>query len=120
MNDIFHEFLGDFVISYLDDILIFPKNKKNDEKHVRMVLQKLRNVGLYAKLEKCVFHKLQMKLRNLFYRSKEDSDSYRMEKAEVSLRFTIFPWFCKLLLIFYPRLFKDCWSIDAPYLHKQA
>jgi type IV secretory pathway VirB4 component len=40
------------VVCYLDDILIFSKNEKDLEKHVRIVLQKLRNVGLYAKLEK--------------------------------------------------------------------
>ena len=61
MNDIFYKFLDDFVVCYLYDILIFSKNKKHDEKHLQMVLQKLRDVRFYAKLEKCVFHKLQMK-----------------------------------------------------------
>jgi hypothetical protein len=56
MNDIFQEFQDDFVICYLDDILIFSKNEKNHEKHVRMVLQKLHGAELYAKLEKCIFH----------------------------------------------------------------
>jgi hypothetical protein len=56
MNDIFQEFLDDIVVCYLDDILIFSKNEKDHEKHVWMVLQKLRDAGLYAKLEKCVFH----------------------------------------------------------------
>jgi hypothetical protein len=56
MNDIFREFLDDFVVCYLNDILIFSKNEKDHEKHVRMVLLKLHNAGLYAKLDKCVFH----------------------------------------------------------------
>jgi hypothetical protein len=56
MNDIFREFLDNFVVCYLDDILIFSNNEKDHEKHVLMVLQKLRDVGLYAKLEKCIFH----------------------------------------------------------------
>jgi hypothetical protein len=60
MNEIFREFLDDFVVCYLDDILIFSKNEKDHEKHVRMVLQKLRYVGLYTKLEKCVFHQPQV------------------------------------------------------------
>jgi hypothetical protein len=38
MNDIFREFLNDFVVCYLDDILIFSKNEKDHEKHVRLVL----------------------------------------------------------------------------------
>jgi hypothetical protein len=60
MNNIFQEFLDDFVVYYFDDILIFSKNEKDHEKHVQMVLQKLRNARLYAKLEKCVFHQPQV------------------------------------------------------------
>jgi hypothetical protein len=60
MNDIFREFLDNFVVCYLDDILIFSKNEKDHEKHVQMVLQKLRNVRLYAKLEKYIFHQPQV------------------------------------------------------------
>ena len=42
MNDIFREHLDDFVVIYLDDILIFSKNEEEHEKHVRLVLKKLR------------------------------------------------------------------------------
>jgi hypothetical protein len=56
MNDIFRKFLDDFVVCYLDDILIFSKNREEHERHVRLMLQKLRDAGLYAKLEKYVFH----------------------------------------------------------------
>lgn len=60
MNDIFREYLDDFVVCYLDDILIFSKNEEDHKTHVRLVLQKLRDAGLYAKLEKCVFHQPQV------------------------------------------------------------
>jgi hypothetical protein len=56
MNDIYHKFLDDFVVCYLDDILIFSKNLKKHEQYVQLVLQKLRNARLYAKLEKRGFH----------------------------------------------------------------
>jgi hypothetical protein len=59
MNDIIYEFLVDFVVCYLDDILIFSKNKKDHKKHVWMVLEKLCDARLYANLEKCVFHQSQ-------------------------------------------------------------
>ena len=60
MNDVFREFLDDFVVCYLDDILIFSKNEEDHINHVRLVLEKLRTAGLYAKLEKCVFHQPQV------------------------------------------------------------
>lgn len=60
MNDVFREFLDDFVVCYLDDILIFSKNEEEHINHVRLVLGKLRTAGLYAKLEKCIFHQPQV------------------------------------------------------------
>ena len=42
MNDIFKEYLDDFVVIYLDDILVFSKNEEEYEKHVQLVLKKLR------------------------------------------------------------------------------
>ncbi len=40
MNDVFCEYLDDFVVCYIDDILIFSKNVTNHERHVRLVLEK--------------------------------------------------------------------------------
>ncbi len=60
MNDVFREFLDDFVVCYLDDILVFSKNEEEHINHVRLVLEKLRTVGLYIKLGKCVFHQPQV------------------------------------------------------------
>jgi len=56
MNDNFYEYLDDFVVCYIDDILIFSKNMVDHERHVRLVWEKFWEVGLYAKLEKCGFH----------------------------------------------------------------
>jgi len=56
MNDIFQEFLDVFVVCYLNNIFIYSKNREEYEQYVRLILQKLREVGLSAKLEKCVFH----------------------------------------------------------------
>ncbi len=57
MNDIFREYMDEFVVVYLDDILIFSKNQEDHDKHVRLVLATLREHGLYTKLEKCEFNK---------------------------------------------------------------
>jgi hypothetical protein len=55
MNKVFVEFLDKFVVVFIDDILIFSKNEEEHDKHLRMVLQKLRENQLYAKLNKCEF-----------------------------------------------------------------
>ena len=65
MSDIFWEFLDDFVVIFLDDILIFSKTKEEHEGHVRLVLNKLQEKCLYAKLEKYSFH--QSKVEFLGY-----------------------------------------------------
>ena len=53
MNDIFSDMLDVCVIVYLDDILIYSDNP---EQHVREVLQRLRENGLYAGANKWNFH----------------------------------------------------------------
>jgi hypothetical protein len=41
MNDVFCEYLNDFVVYYIDDIFIFLKNMEDHECHVCFVLEKL-------------------------------------------------------------------------------
>ena len=56
MNDIFRDMTDDFVVIYLDDILIFSADPAKHEQHVRLVLERLRHHNLHAKPEKCQFH----------------------------------------------------------------
>jgi len=56
MNGVFGNYLDKFVIVFLNDILIYSKSKKVHEKHLRMVLQVLREHQLYAKLSKFSFY----------------------------------------------------------------
>jgi hypothetical protein len=55
MNKVFMEYLDKFVVVFIDDILIFSKNKEEHDEHLCLVLQKLRENQLYAKLSKCEF-----------------------------------------------------------------
>ena len=55
MNEVLKEFIGKFVIVYLDDILIFSKTKEEHFRHVRSVLQKLQQNELLINLKKCTF-----------------------------------------------------------------
>jgi hypothetical protein len=55
MNKVFMEYLDKFVVVFIDDILVYSKNEEAHEEHLRLVLQKLRDNQLYAKLSKCEF-----------------------------------------------------------------
>jgi hypothetical protein len=55
MNDIFREWLDDFVVIYIDYILIYSDSLEEHAEHLRKVFQRLRENKLYAKLEKCEF-----------------------------------------------------------------
>jgi hypothetical protein len=46
MNWVFREFLGQFVVVFIDDILIYSKNIEEHEDNLRIVLQKLRDEQL--------------------------------------------------------------------------
>jgi len=55
MNRIFAPYLDQFVMVFIDDILIYSKTKKEHAEHLMIVLQTLRKEKLYAKLSKCSF-----------------------------------------------------------------
>jgi hypothetical protein len=53
--DVYREYLDNFMVYYIDNILIFSKNMEDHGRHVHLVLEKLREVELYTILEKCEF-----------------------------------------------------------------
>jgi hypothetical protein len=55
MNKVFMEYLNKFVIVFIDDILIYSRSEEEHEEHLYLVLQKLQDHRLYAKLSKCEF-----------------------------------------------------------------
>ena len=55
INDALWEFLNDFCQAYLDDILIYSRTKREHTRHVRLVLDKLREAGLQVDIKKCEF-----------------------------------------------------------------
>ena len=55
MNDVFRDFTDKFVICYLDDILIYSHTWEEHLKHIKLVLERLREKQLYAKMSKCTF-----------------------------------------------------------------
>jgi hypothetical protein len=60
MNDVFRPYIDDFVIVYLDDILIFSRIWEDHIKHVKTVFELLKKEKLYIKLSKCEFGKTSL------------------------------------------------------------
>jgi hypothetical protein len=55
MNKVFMEYLDQFVVVFIDDILVYSQIEEAREDHLRLVLQKLRDNQLHAKFSKCDF-----------------------------------------------------------------
>ena len=62
MNYVLHNHLDEFVMVYLDDVVIYFKSMAEHVKHLDWVLNQLKWVGLKIKVEKCKFAKLEIKL----------------------------------------------------------
>ncbi|GJX74797.1 putative reverse transcriptase domain-containing protein [Tanacetum coccineum] len=55
MNRVCKPYLDIFVIVFIDDILIYSRNKEEHTNHLRIILELLKNEKLYAKFSKCNF-----------------------------------------------------------------
>ena len=79
INDVLWKFLNDFCTAYLDDILIYSKNRKEHSTHVRKVLERLRAAGLQADIDKCEFFVTETKYLGLII----SVDGIRMDPAKI-------------------------------------
>ncbi|KAM4055406.1 reverse transcriptase (RNA-dependent DNA polymerase) [Hirsutella rhossiliensis] len=55
INTTLWDYLDSFCTAYLDDILVFSEDKKEHMRHVRLVLERLREAGLQVDIKKCEF-----------------------------------------------------------------
>nr|GEV59923.1 putative ribonuclease H-like domain-containing protein [Tanacetum cinerariifolium] len=55
INRVCNPYLDKFVIVFIDDILIYSKNKKEHQEHLKVILELLKKEKLYAKFSKCKF-----------------------------------------------------------------
>ncbi|KAF8087011.1 hypothetical protein N665_0603s0013 [Sinapis alba] len=57
---VFWDYLDEFVIIFIDDILIYSRSAEEHGRHLRLVLERLRDQKLFAKLSKCRFWKREV------------------------------------------------------------
>ena len=55
MNKVFLPYLDQFVIVFIDDILVYSRDEQEHEQHLKIVLQTLREKKFHAKFRKCDF-----------------------------------------------------------------
>ncbi len=79
MHEVLREYLRRFVLVYIDDILIYSRSLAEHRHHVAEVLQRLRQLHLLLKPEKCSFH--QPSVQFLDYHI--DSSGIRMDEGKV-------------------------------------
>ena len=54
-NRVFRLYVDQFVMVFIDDILVYSKDREDHDTHLRVVLETLRKERLYEKLSKCEF-----------------------------------------------------------------
>ena len=60
MNSVLGDYVDKFAMVYLDDILIYSKTKEDHYRHLRCVLERLREAKLVANLKKCDLFKTEL------------------------------------------------------------
>ena len=80
MNSLFFDWLDDFVIVYLDDILIYSRTRELHLHHVKLVLERLAQHQWYCKLKKCEFAQTSVEyLGHIISQGKIEIDPRKME-----------------------------------------
>jgi hypothetical protein len=85
INDVFFDYLDEFVSIYIDDILIYSNSKIEHIEHVKKILQRLKNVELQTNIDKCEFSVHEIKYLELIMNRNE----IRMNSKKIE---TILQW----------------------------
>ena len=117
MQRIFQPYLDQFVVVFVDDILIYSQSEWEHEYHLRIVLQLLRDHQLYAKINKCEFWLTEV--RFLGHVVSSSGVSVDLEKVEAMMTWErpklVFEIRSFLGLAgYYRRFIEDFSSIAAP------
>ncbi|KAK1916938.1 hypothetical protein P3342_004494 [Pyrenophora teres f. teres] len=80
INDVLHEYLDEFCIAYLDDVIIFSETLDQHEKHLVQVVSRLADAGLPMDILKSEFLKTEVKFLGLII----TADGIKMDPEKVS------------------------------------
>jgi hypothetical protein len=83
MNDVFFDYLNDFMSIYINNILIYSNFKREHVKHVKKMLQRLRNADLQIDIDKCEFFVHEIKYLDLIV----DRDEIKMNSTKIKTIF---------------------------------
>lgn len=88
MNWVFTPYSDYFVVVFINDIFIYSQSQKWYEQHLRIVLQVLCNMKLYAKLQKYDFRLRSLSWRHMVSIGGISIDQSKVEAVEAGLRST--------------------------------
>ena len=117
MHNVFQPYLDQFVVVFVDEILIYSQSEWEHEYHLRIVLQLLRDHQLYAKFSKCKFWLI--KVRFLGHVVSASGVSVDLDKVEVVMSWErpklVFEIRSFLGLVgYYRRFIEDFSRLEAP------
>jgi cell fate regulator YaaT (PSP1 superfamily) len=80
INEALEGLLNVICVAYLDDICIYSESEEEHEERVRLVLDRLRQYGLYVKLSKCEFSEKELRFLGFIV----GTEGMRMDSAKIS------------------------------------
>ena len=81
INDILWNFINEFCQAYLNDIFIYSRIKKKHQKHVSLVLERLKQADLQIDIKKCEFDVKEITFLNVII----SDESLRMNSQKVKI-----------------------------------
>jgi hypothetical protein len=119
MNEILKDFIGNFVVVYMDDILIFSKTKEEHLRHLALVIRRLQQEKLLINLKKSSFMKTKLIYLGFVISSNElkmDPKKVKAIKEWLSPRSMFEVRSFHGLARFYRKFIKDFSGICAPMM----
>ncbi len=77
-------YLDDFVVSYLNNIIMYNNSKKEHIKHVKKILQRLRETNIQVDVKKCEFHITETKFLDMIV--KRDDIKLNFDKIKTIIK----------------------------------